>query len=123
MQDVDETELKQLRAQLVQQRRALKDEIRAALEREGSEVSISLAGRVHDAGDEALSAMLTDINFGMMKQHLHELAEVEHALQRIDHGVYGLCIDCDEPINAKRLLAYPTALRCIECQSKHEQGD
>jgi DnaK suppressor protein len=48
------------------------------------------------------------------------LRNIEAALKRIDDGDYGLCRDCDEPINPKRLEFDPTALRCIDCESKRE---
>jgi len=48
------------------------------------------------------------------------LRNIEAALKRIDDGDYGLCRDCDAPINPKRLEFDPTALRCIECESKRE---
>jgi len=48
------------------------------------------------------------------------LRNIEAALKRIDDGEYGLCRACDEPINPKRLEFDPTALRCIECESKRE---
>ena len=49
------------------------------------------------------------------------LAEVEHALAKFEAGTYGRCEDCGEPIATARLLAYPTALRCIACQQLYEQ--
>jgi len=48
------------------------------------------------------------------------LRNIEMALQRIDDGDYGLCRNCEEPINPKRLEFDPTALRCIDCESKRE---
>jgi DnaK suppressor protein len=48
------------------------------------------------------------------------LQNVDAALQRIEDGSYGLCLDCDEPIADKRLEFDPTAPRCIGCQSKRE---
>jgi len=49
------------------------------------------------------------------------LRNIELALQRLDSGEYGICRDCEEPINPKRLEFDPTALRCIDCASKSEQ--
>ncbi|MDH3614567.1 MAG: TraR/DksA family transcriptional regulator [Gammaproteobacteria bacterium] len=49
------------------------------------------------------------------------LRDIEAALKRIDDGDYGLCRDCEEAINPKRLEFDPTALRCIDCASKAEQ--
>ncbi len=51
------------------------------------------------------------------------LRNIEAALKRIDDGTYGLCRDCDEPINPKRLEFDPTALRCIDCAGNLEQQD
>ena len=49
------------------------------------------------------------------------LRDIEAALQRIDDGSYGICCDCDEPINPKRLEFDPTAPRCVGCASKAEK--
>ena len=83
--------------------------------------SISLAGKVHDAQAESISVSLSQINRGMLKMHLHDLSNIELALERIENSEYGYCIDCDEPIAKARLDAYPLAKRCIKCQSLHEQ--
>ncbi len=49
------------------------------------------------------------------------LQNVAAALQRIDDGVYGLCLDCEEPIAVKRLEFDPTVSRCVGCESRREQ--
>ena len=49
------------------------------------------------------------------------LRQIEAALQRIDDEKYGLCMDCGETINPRRLQFDPTALRCIDCASKAER--
>jgi len=49
------------------------------------------------------------------------LRDIEAALKRIDDGSYGLCQDCDEAIDPRRLEIDPTVLRCIDCASKSEQ--
>lgn len=49
------------------------------------------------------------------------LRNIKAALKRLDDGDYGLCRDCEEPINPKRLEFDPTALRCIDCESKRDE--
>ena len=49
------------------------------------------------------------------------LRNIEAALKRLDDGDYGICRDCEQPINPKRLEFDPTALYCIDCASKAEQ--
>jgi DnaK suppressor protein len=46
------------------------------------------------------------------------LREIADALQRIEHGTYGVCLECEEPISAKRLEAVPWARYCVTCQEQ-----
>lgn len=50
-----------------------------------------------------------------------ELRLIEAALRRCDEGVYGICTECDDPINPKRLAINPTITLCIECASTGER--
>ena len=43
------------------------------------------------------------------------------ALVRLEHGIYGLCADCNKPIPEGRLDARPEASRCVGCQSKWDR--
>jgi DnaK suppressor protein len=62
----------------------------------------------------------------MATRNLNHSASLERdihaALHRIQEGVYGLCVDCDEPISPKRLEAVPWASRCLSCQENAEIG-
>ena len=44
------------------------------------------------------------------------LREINDSLMRIEHGTYGVCAECDEPISTKRLDALPWARYCVTCQ-------
>jgi DnaK suppressor protein len=46
------------------------------------------------------------------------LREISGALHRLDHDYYGVCMECDEPISAKRLDAVPWAKYCVSCQER-----
>ena len=46
------------------------------------------------------------------------LREIGDALERIDHGNYGVCLECEEPISVKRLEAVPWARYCVTCQEQ-----
>lgn len=45
------------------------------------------------------------------------------ALQSIDNGAYGICLDCHDKIPKARLLAVPGAVRCKTCQEKKEANN
>lgn len=43
--------------------------------------------------------------------------QVEHALERVREGEYGICESCARGIPAERLRYQPAATRCVDCQS------
>ena len=59
--------------------------------------------------------------FAMQEHDVAELEAIEQALARIAHSAYGKCLDCDADIPITRLLAAPSALRCIDCQTAAEK--
>lgn len=46
-----------------------------------------------------------------------QLAELDRAVERLEGGSYGGCLDCGRPIGIERLTARPTATHCIGCAS------
>jgi DnaK suppressor protein len=50
------------------------------------------------------------------------LREIAGALHRMDTGQYGVCLECEESISAKRLDAVPWARYCVACQEKIAAG-
>jgi len=58
--------------------------------------------------------------FSLCERDLQLLNLVENALGKIEKGSYGLCEQCEEPINEKRLKAVPWVRFCIDCQTKDE---
>jgi RNA polymerase-binding transcription factor DksA len=47
--------------------------------------------------------------------------QVEDALEHIQNGAYGRCLDCKKAIPHERLDAVPSAVRCVECQKRFEE--
>lgn len=43
------------------------------------------------------------------------LAELDSALERVEHGSYGQCETCGRPIDPERLEVLPAARQCIDC--------
>ncbi len=60
----------------------------------------------------------SDIRDGLDDEASNELRQVNIALARLEAGDYGICTDCGEPIDPKRLEAVPYAVTCISCASK-----
>ncbi len=49
------------------------------------------------------------------------LTQIEHAIERIDSGTYGVCEDCGRPIPKVRLKALPMATLDAECKALAER--
>jgi len=95
--------------------------IREVLQRTAAEHYAQIAGQVHDVQDESLADLLVDVNLGEIDREVQALRDIEAARSRIGAGTFGRCLDCGEPMGWRRLDAYPTATRCLECQVRHEQ--
>lgn len=51
----------------------------------------------------------------IQRRNRARLQQIEAAIQRIDQGVYGICVRCDEEISLARLRARPEAVVCVRC--------
>jgi RNA polymerase-binding transcription factor DksA len=60
-------------------------------------------------------------DISILEQVEAELADVSHALRRIDEGTYGTCEACGKPIGDERLEALPAARFCVNDQAEAER--
>lgn len=101
----------------------LRDEVTAdglLSESEGSSLSefSSLEQHQADIGTETFDR---ERDLSILENIEAELADVEHAIRRLDEGTYGACEACGRPIDADRLEAMPAARFCVEDQAFAER--
>lgn len=77
--------------------------------------------QVQDPADQALSSTMESLRSTMQDTRLEEYRRINRALEKINDGTYGICVDCDGPISEKRLQSFPNAERCIVCQEEYEE--
>ena len=121
MAQFTEEQLAQLKEVLQQRYLELREEVRDELESSGDQHYADLAGSVADPGDASVADMLVDVNANLVDRQVNEMREVEAALKRLADLDYGDCIGCGGEIGFERLMAYPTAQRCVHCQEVHEK--
>jgi len=122
MSVLSQSQLDQLVRKLKQDYQKLLLEVRDELENSGNQHRIDLLNsEPGDSGDESLANALADFNLAILDRHIDEMRDIEAALQRVRNGEYGVCIDCGEAVTFPRLMAYPTAKRCIVCQEQREK--
>jgi len=94
------------------------------LEERRDELTHSLSERVEaadrhgDFGDISSAANEEVISIKLKQNNAKLLRAVEDALQRVEAGVYGICIECEEEITIARLNAVPWTKVCIDCKEK-----
>jgi DnaK suppressor protein len=116
------TQLSLLQANLDRRYASLLDEVRDALEKSENQQYIELIDRVPaDVGDQSVGDALADLNLALIDRHVRELRDIAAAWQRLAGGTFGTCIDCGAEIDLPRLVAYPTAERCLDCQRQRER--
>ena len=102
---------------------SLLEEIRSALEESENQQYVELIGRVPaDIGDQSVGDALADLNLAIIDRHVEELRDIEAARARMTDKSYGVCATCGDEIGYDRLLAYPTAKRCLACQQQRERA-
>jgi DnaK suppressor protein len=75
-----------------------------------------------DLADKAANSYTKEFLFGMTNSDRTILNMIDEALKRIKENEYGLCANCQEEMQQKRLEAVPWAKHCVTCQEKAEQG-
>ena len=118
--DIDtQNHLKVLRDLLEYRLRDLRRDLRGA---QSARSDATLSG-VIDRKDQAESEQTSALADAEEQRDWGELARIERALSRLDHGGYGDCLECGTPIPIKRLLAQPAAELCVACQQAQERKD
>jgi len=80
------------------------------------EVYADPADRATAESDRAFTLRLRDRERKLIKK-------ITQALQRIEDGEFGVCVECGEDIGIARLKARPMTTLCINCKSKQEEDE
>lgn len=104
----------------------MSDEIIARLKTEQETIRLkltSLRGELHaqvdadDLEDMAPDLLEHDMVLSRIRDLESQLELVEHALQRVAEGVYGICERCGQSIDPARLEAMPETTFCVNCKT------
>ncbi len=76
-----------------------------------------------DEMDLASSEALQSFEFRLRGREKAHLSKLNLALRKIEDGSFGTCVECEEPINKKRLEARPETQLCIRCKEDQERDE
>jgi DnaK suppressor protein len=72
--------------------------------------------------DQIQHAQEREMALGNLERASARLSEVRTALQRIQLGTFGICVDCEEEVSMKRLAAVPWTTSCLACQETADRS-
>src|SRR4030095_8521560 len=75
-----------------------------------------------DPADMAANAYTKELLISMSANDRKLLTLIDEALERVEKGEYGECINCGEPVSDKRLDAVPWARDCLKGQDLPARG-
>lgn len=100
---------------------AREEELLRDMRRLGDDAREAMETEVEDPIDAVESSENQALNFRMGTVASEELQQVQGALQRIEDGTYGTCVDCGRTISDARLEALPWTPYCVEDSEKRER--
>jgi DnaK suppressor protein len=71
---------------------------------------------VADEEERAAQEFEVGLDITLLEMRSRQVQEMEAAVQLLESGEYGRCVDCCEAIQPSRLQAHPFAVRCCACQ-------
>ncbi|PWJ70045.1 MULTISPECIES: TraR/DksA C4-type zinc finger protein [unclassified Fibrobacter] len=121
---MSDADLKFFEEMLIEKRREL---VNAQSENEKAETFKSQV-QAGDGGESNSADLATDYNaletnFSLAAREGKYLVYLEEALKRIKKGTFGVCKVCGELIPKARLMAVPTATKCVNCKEETKRKE
>jgi len=116
MMSMDAKNIARFRRLLLEEKERLLNNSKNALQ---NELALS-PDDLPDETDLAASEINQNLVFKLRDRERQLLAKIDEALDRMDEGTFGMCEDCEEPIEPRRLEARPVSTQCVACKEKQE---
>ncbi|MBL7119856.1 MAG: TraR/DksA C4-type zinc finger protein [Dehalococcoidia bacterium] len=95
------------------------EQLRASAPLVGEAKEGSPYGKKEEGATEAVEL---ETRLALEKRSTDLLSEVEHALQKLEQGTYGLCDVCGQSIGTERLEIRPQANLCLACKTRQAKN-
>ena len=92
----------------------------AALRKTRSEASGDLSSMPIHMADVGSDAYEQEFTLALMENEEETLDKIEAAIERIEDGIYGQCVECERQIPKTRLNAIPYTPYCVKCAEQVE---
>lgn len=85
-----------------------------------AQVAMKASGSGNAAASSGDEGNEQEFTFSLMENEEETLDQIENALERIDDGSYGSCVECNARIPKTRLNVIPHTAYCVKCASELE---
>ena len=92
----------------------------AALNKTRSEACGDLSFMPIHMADVGTDNYEQEFTLSLMQNEESTLEQIDSALERIEDGIYGTCVECEGRIPKTRLNAIPYTPYCVKCASELE---
>jgi len=121
MAKMKKAEVKPFKEMLLALRARLRGDVSAmadaAISGVSGSASSSTSNHMADAGTDTFEQ---DNTILLMNNEGETLTQIEGALERIENGVYGSCVECNGKVPKMRLKIMPYTPFCVKCASERE---
>ena len=121
------SKLKKFQEQIVEKMGSVSEEVDTLREGIGSATN-KQGGVTPDAiyslhmADAGTDSHEQEKNFMLMNRGSDYFKSLEIALERIREGSFGICKICLDLIPEERMMAVPSATKCVDCKEKEKLG-
>ena len=74
-----------------------------------------------DLSDRASTESVRTVELRTRDRARKLIVKIDEAIERIEQGSYGYCVETGDPIGVRRLEARPVATLSLEAQERHER--
>lgn len=117
---MSDSEFERIKAELQRRRRVLLETVRRAT---AEMEALRAAGRGAEFEEGAQLDHETFTMERLGENQRREVQQIDAVMARIDAGEYGICRDCEQDIDPRRLAALPYALLCTDCAARRERNE
>ncbi len=73
-----------------------------------------------DSADQSALDMDQGIDYSLLEMKYEQYKDIADAFRKLQNNTYGLCEECGEEIDIKRLAVNPLARYCVACKTQKE---
>ena len=121
---VDKKDLEYFKNLLLEERRRVLEELgwveKNYIGKSGKDTSGEISSFPVHPADAGTDSMEMEKAYLIGAASSETLEDIEEALQSIERGDYGKCVECGKEIPRGRLEALPYAKLCLECKARSE---